>query len=136
MEIQAIRDASGNQNLDRTDIRLHLGPDGEFYVLNKRDGRLRRLASVSGVLAGDADRDGDRDGVDFLTWQQNQGTDGGWNNGNFDGNDIIDELDLAIWEANHGSPVTASVVVPEPATMSLLLGSVLIAICSIRKRGG
>ena len=133
--LQAIRDASGIQGLDRTDIRFNIGPDGEFYVLNKRDGKLRRLASVAGVLEGDADRDGDVDGVDFLTWQRNQGTDRGWSQGNFDGNDVIDELDLAIWNANHGNPSAASTAVPEPGALSLFLSAVFFASCNQRKRG-
>lgn len=65
--LQIIRDASGNQNLGRTDIRFNIGPDGELYILNKRDGRVRRLVSTTlpQLLACDLDADGDCDHADI-----------------------------------------------------------------------
>ena len=65
--LQIINDAIPG-SVSRTDLRFGVGPDNEIYVLNKRDGVIRRLVSVSGVLDGDADRDGDVDGADFLAW--------------------------------------------------------------------
>ena len=56
---------SGNSGLRRTDIRFRLGPDGEFYVLNKHEGIIRRLAAPSGFLDGDSNPDGDVDGSNF-----------------------------------------------------------------------
>lgn len=130
--LQAIRDASGNQGLGRTDIRLNIGPDGEFYVLNKRDGRIRRLVSVTGVLDGDTDRGGEVNGGDFLTWQQGNGASDAWSDGNFNGDDVIDGADLTIWGNNYGSTsaVASSSQVPEPSTVALLVSALLIAFCA------
>lgn len=127
--LQAIRDASGNQSLGRTDIRLNLGPDGEFYVLNKRDGRIRRLVSVSGVLDGDTDRGGQVNGGDFLTWQQGHGASDAWSDGNFNGDNAVDGADLTIWGDNYGSTsaVASSAVVPEPTAIYLLLSMLLLS---------
>jgi glucose/arabinose dehydrogenase len=43
---QFLRDANANPGLNRTDTRWGVGPDGEIYVLNKHDGRVRRIAGV------------------------------------------------------------------------------------------
>ena len=119
----------------RTDIRLNIGPDGEFYILNKRDGILRRLESTSGILDGDANRDGTVDGADFLTWQQNAGQAGDWSDGDFDGSKVVDGADLALWQAAYGTstPLTAPVGVPEPTTFALA-ASAAIAGYGLRRR--
>ncbi len=65
-------------------------------MLNKHDGVVRKIVSVSGILDGDADRDGNVDGADFLTWQQNAGNSGDWSNGDFDGTGFVDSGDLAL----------------------------------------
>ncbi len=112
-------------SVSRTDLRFGVGPDGEIYVLNKHDGIIRKLVSVSGIIEGDADRDGDVDGADFLSWQRGIGkSDGNWSDGNFNGDNTIDILDLAIWQQNYGSalPWTASQSVPEPTSLLLVLG--------------
>jgi hypothetical protein len=59
--LQIVRDASGNQSLNRTDLRFGVGPDNEIYVLNKQDGRVRRIASaeVRTQIAVDGTRAGD-----------------------------------------------------------------------------
>lgn len=60
-------------------------------------------------LPGDFDDDGDVDGDDFLKWQR----------------DLGDSVNLALWEANYGAPLAASVAaVPEPTTAALLICSV------------
>ncbi len=40
---QIIRDASGNQNQGRTDMRFAVDRDGGVFILNKRDGWIRKL---------------------------------------------------------------------------------------------
>lgn len=127
--LQAIRDTIGDQSESRTDIRLNIGTDGEFYVLNKHDGRIRRLVAVSGILDGDTDRGGQVNGGDFLTWQQGHGTSDAWSDGNFNGDDDIDGADLTIWGDNYGSTsaVASSTGVPEPTAISLLLSAFLLS---------
>lgn len=46
---QVLRDASGNPGLGRTDTRFGIGADGDLYVLNKRDGVVRRVAGTVGL---------------------------------------------------------------------------------------
>jgi hypothetical protein len=43
---QFLRDANANPGLGRTDTRWGVGPAGEFYVLNKHDGIVRRISGV------------------------------------------------------------------------------------------
>lgn len=108
---------------NRTDLRFGVGPDNEIYVLNKRDGVVRRIASVSGILNGDSNRDGDTDGADFLNWQRNAGGIGDWSDGDFDATATVDADDLALWQTGYGNtpPLQAPQSVPEPATAVALL---------------
>jgi len=65
--------------------------------------------TVTLILPGDFDFDGDVDGADFLMLQQGLGT-------------IYNATHLAAWEANYGNPLsTTSVTVPEPATLGIVL---------------
>ncbi len=123
---QIITDESG-QFESRTDLRFGVGPDGEIYVLNKHDGVVRKIVSVSGILDGDADRDGDVDGADFLTWQQGAGSSGDWSDGDFDASGFVDAADLALWQAAYGgtAALASSHPVPEPQTAILLLSCLL-----------
>lgn len=128
--LQILRDELNNQGLSRTDMRFGFGPDNELYVLNKHDGVIRKFVSASGLLDGDADRDGDVDGADFLAWQRGVGkTLPDWSDGNFDGDTTADSADLALWKAGFG---TSSFVmaVPEPACGWAL--AMLIFACSSR----
>lgn len=125
--LDVIRDASGNGSLNRTDIRLNIGADGEFYILNKRDGILRRLEATAGIADGDANRDGTVDGQDFLMWQQNVGQSGDWSDGDFDGNKVVDSADLAIWQAGYDADLLSTISVPEPSSLALAAFSLLLA---------
>ena len=115
--------AESGQFQSRTDLRFGVGPEGEIYVLNKRDGMVRKIVSVSGILDGDADRDGDVSGTDFLTWQRNAGSRGDWSDGDFDASSLVNVDDLALWQIAYGGVATvpASLSVPEPSTTILLL---------------
>lgn len=70
---------------------------------------------------GDADLDDDIDGLDFLAWQIGYGTDGGWARGDFNGDDIVNSADLAIWNSKYGfvAPLLAVTSVPEPTSLAL-----------------
>ncbi|TWU29946.1 hypothetical protein [Bythopirellula polymerisocia] len=67
------------------------------------------VLSVASALSADFDHDGDVDGHDFLVWQR-----GGSPNG-------INSGDLALWQGQYDTPLTApATAVPEPACVSLL----------------
>ncbi|QEG37986.1 PQQ-dependent sugar dehydrogenase [Bythopirellula goksoeyrii] len=126
--LQIIADETG-QNESRTDLRFGVGPDGEIYVLNKHDGVVRKIVSVSGILDGDADRDGDVDGRDFLTWQRNFGKSGDWSDGDFNASGMVDQADLALWQAEYGNSaaLASSRSVPEPTIISSCLIALMVA---------
>jgi hypothetical protein len=73
----------------------------------------------------DFDDDGDIDGRDFLIWQRGFGLIGQNDNtlGDADFSGTIDGADLAIWQEQYGGtpPLIASVAVPEPAGILLLV---------------
>jgi Glucose / Sorbosone dehydrogenase len=135
--LQIIRDASGNQSLTRTDLRFGEGPDGEIYILNKHDGRVRRIAAVSGLVPGDYNDDGVVDAADFVVWRKNLGTDNILPNTPTPG--PIDETEYERWRANFQSSVPGGEGgdagrIPEPASALLLLTSLLAAAAG-RRRG-
>jgi hypothetical protein len=107
--LQIIRDASGNNNLGRSDFRLSAGPDGEIYLLNKHDGVVRRFASVSGLLEGDFNEDGTVDAADYTVWRDNLGV-------------RYEAEDYNVWANNFGATLpVASEGVPEPGAVGLLI---------------
>ena len=115
-KMQILRDELGNQGLSRTDMRFGTGPDNELYVLNKRDGVIRRFVSAAGLIDGDANRDGGADGADFLAWQRGVGKiSPDWSDGNFNADATTDADDLALWESGYGNS-SFVVSVPEPAS--------------------
>jgi hypothetical protein len=81
------------------------------------------VLNLKGTLLGDANLDGQVDGLDFVAWNTNKFTPHStWCGGDFDASGAVDGLDFVIWNTNKfqsASPVT----VPEPAGMILLLVS-------------
>jgi hypothetical protein len=78
---------------------------------------------IVGPPSADFDLDGDVDGRDFLAWQRGFGLENPtFANGdaNYDGE--INDLDLAIWSESYGdgSPLGASVAVPEPSAFAIV----------------
>ena len=127
--LQIIRDASGNQSLSRTDLRFGLGPDGEIYVLNKHDGRVRRIASTSGLLPGDYNNDGIVDGADYVVWRNNAGTNNLLPNNPTPG--PIDQTEYDRWRTNFGASRGAThrgsaSQVPEPTSLLLAVATSLL----------
>lgn len=114
---QFLRDVNNNQSISRTDLRWGLGPDGEIYVLNKRDGVVRRIASVVGLATGDANRDGVVDATDFTIWRDHYGQAGDWSDGNFDAGEVVDGESFLDWQRGSTPPQFASI--PEPTTFVL-----------------
>jgi len=84
--------------------------------------------SIFGDLAvpepsADFDEDGDRDGLDFLTWQRGLGISSGAKLSDGDANEdgSVDQDDLAIWLQQMGSVSSQAAIrtVPEPSTWLL-----------------
>ncbi|MCH7751481.1 MAG: PEP-CTERM sorting domain-containing protein, partial [Planctomycetes bacterium] len=91
----------------------------------------------------DFDDDNDVDGVDFLIWQRGLGVGSTHAEGDANGDSIVNEADLAVWEAQYGSPpplsapLSVSSTVPEPASAVLvLLGLAWLGRCRARGRAG
>jgi hypothetical protein len=122
-----------------TDLSLNVLPDGtidftgfygeyeitiggETFTLDLAKG-LSEYVLVVGPPSADFDMDGDVDGRDFLAWQRGYGAADpifGDGDANYDG--VVDGADLAVWQAAYGGgALTASIGVPEPAAMYLLV---------------
>ena len=102
------------------------------------DNVLLQLIDVGGG-ADNADFNGDLivDGTDFLTWQDSFGIADGTaqlSDGDANGDGNVDDADLVVWQAQYGTVTPAVAGVPEPATVSLLLGAV--ALLAVRRRIG
>ena len=121
------------------------------------------LASYGIDAGGDADQDGDTDGDDFLMWQRQyqlytltadfniNGTADAkdleiWENsygknrgGDADGNGVTDGDDFLAWQRETRVPappvVAVQAIVPEPASVSLLLVSAAVFVARRRRRG-
>ncbi len=121
-----------NPGTNRTDLRFGVGPDDEIYILNKRDGIVRRIASASGLADGDTDRDGDVDLADLLSQQRGFGAAGDWSDGDVNGDAVVDGADQGLLEAalGSGSAVSSGVAgVPEPGAAALVaVGSLGLAL--------
>ena len=105
--------------IDQRDPFLLGEGDGEtLYFSQYLNPNSWQISSASGAWTftpGDFTLDGYVDGADFLLWQRRGSP------------DPLSASDLADWEANFGTQpvVTASSAVPEPAALTLLLGTSL-----------
>lgn len=61
LEILRVEDAS----ISRTDVRFGQGPDGEIYLMNKRNGLVYQVSNSLGYAMCDFDKDSDCDIVDL-----------------------------------------------------------------------
>ncbi len=74
-------------------------------------------------LVGDADLNGDVDGVDFIEWNMNKFTaNTNWCDGNFNGDASVDGLDFIEWNANKftSSDAINISLVPEPSSLLMV----------------
>jgi hypothetical protein len=55
-----------------------------------------------------------------VSWSNNYNLPGGWTEGDFNGDGLVDGLDYVMWSNNYGAGVCSPGMVPEPATMALL----------------
>jgi len=86
------------------------------------------VAAESPFMA-DFDSDGDTDGADFLAWQRGFGIDENatLEQGDADGNGVVDRFDLQVWSTNFGAVTTGGslqntvFVVPEPSCLACVL---------------
>lgn len=78
-----------------------------------------------GTLPGDANLDSVVDGSDFNIWNSNKGSAATWATGDFNGDQVANEADLMLLQANLFSPSksvgAASTVVPEPGSSVMVL---------------
>ena len=94
---------------------------GQFvFHLEFTDGSHGLFIAETGTT-GDFDGDGSVDGFDFLNWQRGESP------------NPISVADLAAWEASYGQMIPASTLasamaVPEPTSIGLLLGTLLLAL--------
>jgi len=124
------------------DVAYIVVKDGDLVTFTNAEiavnGIKYSISGTIGVMAGDADRDGDVDGTDLAAvlnnWDPASSENKTWEQGDFDFGDDIDGTDLAAvlngWaptgylsSALESPPMAAAMtaaVVPEPMTMSLL----------------
>lgn len=93
------------------------------------------------IFAEDADfdQDGDRDGSDLLAWQRGFAVGTALHEGDANGDSVVDELDLVVWESQWGSLHSgrqqAITTVPEPTTPWLAFGALPLLRLRIRRVG-
>lgn len=86
------------------DVMANVDPPGSFQNADFDD------FSLTAVVSGDFDNDGDVDGRDFLVWQRGESP------------NPLSASDLALWQSSYGAGGLAAVsAVPEPSTALLLL---------------
>ena len=120
-------------SIGRADIRLQEDDAGELFILSKSDGMIRAL--VGPEADADFDQDGDVDGSDFLTWQQNLGSAGGLSQGDATGDGFVDAEDLEYWSQQYGGGAPPATAVPEPGAGVLTgLASLVVTLLSAKPR--
>ena len=120
--------------------RLFLINQGDFNDITSmyEDNVLWVLTPID-TLPGDGNGDGWVDGLDYLLWAGNFGTnpgaDGDISDGDYNDDGAVNGLDYLLWAENFGTH-SSSTAVPEPTSLAAgLLG--LIALASIgRRRAG
>jgi hypothetical protein len=101
--------------------------NGKVFAVGYENAPNTPILTVTPALSlqADFDADNDVDGADFLIWQRGLGLTGQTNNdnGDADGNGVVDNLDLDVWTNEFGgsaATVAAVGAVPEPGSLPLL----------------
>jgi hypothetical protein len=104
---------------------------------NSRRYPMNMTSSAVAAHPGDFDSDGDVDGADFVAWQTNfpKATEATLAQGDADSDGDVDGADFVVWQTNFPfTPGGGTAAVPEPASVSLALGGiVLLALRRIRR---
>ena len=90
---------------------LPLNPGrGDLYVIARSQGEhvissIPVTVSFRPILQGDANGDGDVDGVDYIYWliHYNQSTSNSASDGDFNDDNYVDGLDYIVWLNNYGT---------------------------------
>ncbi len=108
------------------------GTDGLFRIVTSSNALDSITLQNYLALRGDANGDMFVDGQDFIIWNNNKFQSGkDWSTGDFNGDGIADGQDFIIWNTNKFTSVASAIVVPEPASVGLLLIALL---CGVARR--
>lgn len=129
--LNLVRQKSGNNGQSRADIRFGIDEYGEIYVSSKKDGTIRRFVTTR--LPGDYNADGVVDAADYTVWRDTLGQS---TDLRADGNDdkTVDAADYQVWKSNFGNAGSAGAVIPEPASLSIVLAMLGGLAASFRQR--
>ncbi|MEQ8209600.1 MAG: hypothetical protein RH917_07190 [Lacipirellulaceae bacterium] len=111
---------------------ISLGTDGLAFATDAGEVIIARGSLVQGPSA-DFDENGIVEGKDFLTWQHSFGIGSSLSDGDANGDGVVGEADLTIWEDQYSEPSGAAsvAIVPEPTSIALAL---LVPCLAIRHR--
>jgi hypothetical protein len=104
-------DLTGDGLVNQIDLTAWLAEAGD-----------ENLPSHNPYLPGDANLDGNVDGLDFVEWNSHKfAVVAAWCAGDFNANGVVDGLDFVVWNSHKFTSAASSVTVPEPASVTLLL---------------
>lgn len=101
-------------------------------------GVIYQIQALPAPTAGDANRDGIVNGLDYIAWADHFQQAANFSNGDFNRDGIVDGLDYVIWADNFSTQSAAlplaSLAVPEPASW-VLAASALGVLALVGRRG-
>jgi hypothetical protein len=120
-------DSGTDSGVDFTSSNADITPHIPITLLGEPLAGLPALGTFTFtlLLPGDGNFDGKVDGLDYVIWASAYGDDpavdppGSPENGDYNDDGLVDGLDYVIWAINYAPG--AAVVVPEPASLSLLV---------------
>jgi hypothetical protein len=121
--VAAVNAGSSDPRFDlNTDSLVNMGDINDWLAIaGAANLQYSALFRVRPYLAGDANLDGDVDGLDFILWNENKFQSlTGWSNGDFNADGLVDGLDFVIWNSNKFTSSNPPSV-PEPQSLGLTL---------------
>jgi hypothetical protein len=139
-------DLLDSRDLDALLGAIHTGSLDLLFDLNSdsliNDADLQTLLGLLDSQLGDANLDGLVNAADLADWHSNYGSPGGWADGDFSGNALVDGQDYLLWQRNctNAADTVGTLVVPEPCTwclswLALVLWSASGVSTGCRRRG-